>query len=143
LALFLRWVGFGPALIGIVVAFVVLVRIGQTALFGGKAPRSASTVVGMLFFFAFAVAHMLGARFWWLFRDDVFGTIIFLKFGSIICYLYPAAFLMADASGKCIDILFASIVCGVPGGYLAGGFVAGVFWIIERVWGQIPDPPDE
>ncbi len=100
-----------PIGMGLVAAFVAVVGAGQAVLFGGKAPRKASMLAGMLFLLVMGLASMVwnhfpNAQWFWIFL---------------------------------ISNVFVSVVAGVPLGYVAGVLAAGVFLAIERVWGRPKD----
>ena len=103
-----------PIVMGLVAAFIAVVGAGQAVLFGGKAPRKASMVAGMLFplvvgFLVFVYAVV--AR----------GRLSGFEFGEFF-----------------VNIVLLCVL-GMPLGYVAGGLAAGVFLAIERVWGRSKD----
>ncbi len=104
-----------PIAMGLVAAYVAVVGIGQAVLFGGKAPRRASVLVGILFLLVVGLANMVHAV---VTNRPFLGDDIFIEFAGTV---------------------FLSIVYGAPFGYIAGTLAAGVFLIIERVWGRLKD----
>jgi hypothetical protein len=125
LALFLgvvRWIvvqaDLPPIIIGAAAAYIVVVGVGQAVLFGGKSPRKASVIVGMPCLFVILMAWAIHEG---LTKERDVGYIIW----------------------ESIGIAAASIIFGAPCGYCAGGWAAGVFLIIERVWGRLHDADDD
>jgi hypothetical protein len=83
--------------------FFALVTIGQAVLFGGKKPRQASIVVGTALAF---LAALIGIH-----RNASTG--------------YPLWYLCA--------MVLISLIFGAIAGYLAGGLIAGIFLVLDRV----------
>ena len=113
----IQWLGGGPIDMGLGSAYFAAVGIGQAVLFGGKAPRRASMMVGILF-------------------------PLVVAFTASLCGNIPQMLLLylglwrAGIAHRYAVFAFYSVVFGAPAGYLIGSMVAAVFMAIERVWGR-------
>jgi hypothetical protein len=101
----LRGVGTRPGVIGAIVALLLMVGVAQAAMFGGRQPRLASILAGIV---------------WWL------GVIASLMLGSRIVYGRQTLFDLFMTSACSFPLALAF-------GYAGGGVVAGVFMLLDFV----------
>ncbi|HUY31544.1 MAG TPA: hypothetical protein VMV69_02100 [Pirellulales bacterium] len=106
----LRSLGAPPIVVGILVAYVSLVGLGQAVLFRGRRPRLASIVTGAVCLVLLGVVAIAGKGI----------------------PLPGRGFSMSAMAS-----LLCAVIWGVPFGamcgYLAGGVVAGVFLVMDAV----------
>lgn len=107
----MRALGWPPLAFALVAGFITVVGLGQALLFGGNAPREASVVCGVAFFFvplAVVVALAVGFQ------------------GN------PLSVVLLSA------LLFGAILAALPGvvlGYLTGVLIGGLFLVADLVRG--------
>jgi hypothetical protein len=96
----------------VIAAFISIVGVGQAFLFGGKQPRTASLIAGVLVYLSFMIAA-------WLMNGP---------------RMYPVSFMLIVVS--------YSIIGGAILGYLAGAIVGGVFLVADAVRKRLVRKPD-
>lgn len=100
-------VAISGAIIG---GFFALIAIGQAVLFGGQKPRQASIVIGGAVFTLFALGEI----------------ILFLVFA-------PRSPPAAAVPWLIFALIAQALILGPVFGYLAGGVIAGIFLVLDRI----------
>lgn len=104
---FLRWTHWPVAMFILVAAFITSVGIAQALLFGGKRPRRASVLMGVLWWIGIVIYAAFAARVRG--PDAILGVCaawLFLLFGYIAGTLVGGVFLVAHAARMGLAWLF-------------------------------------